>query len=116
MAKKNDKKMSALELLKLAATPQEYINFDQLTIGEHLVDKIEIGTTKDGKRLRVSLADNTYLFLPERFMKQMTPEIVEELNSHELLLVYGGKDPKCRNRLILDFKLADSIFDDIPNI
>lgn len=110
------KKMSALELLKMAATPPQYINFDQLTIGEHLVNQIEIGNTKEGNRLRVSLADNTFLFLPQRFMNQMTPETIKELNSHELLLVYGGKDPKCRNRLILDFKLADSIFDAIPDV
>lgn len=108
-------KISALDILKKAATPVEYINFDKLAVGEHLVDHIEIGQTKDGARLKVFLTDNTYLFLPERFVKKMTPEMIEELNSHELLLCFGGKDPKCRGRLILDFKLADSIFADIPD-
>lgn len=53
---------------------------------------------KEGDRLKVSLADNTYLFLPKRFLDKMTPEVIEELNTHELLLVYGGKDAKLRNR------------------
>lgn len=91
-------KMTALDILKKAAMPPAYINFDTLTIGEHLVDKIEIGKTKEGDRLKVSLADNTYLFLPKRFLDKMTPEVIEELNTHELLLVYGGKDAKLRNR------------------
>lgn len=109
-------KLSALDFLNKAASPPEYINFDKLTVGEHLVDSIQIGQTKDGDRLKVFLADNTYLFLPERFSKKMTPEMIEELNSHELLLCFGGKDPKCRGRLILEFKIADSIFADIPDV
>lgn len=108
--------MSALDILKKAATPAQYINFDKLAVGEHLVDNIEIGKTKEGDRLKVSLADNTYLFLPERFLKKMTPEIIAELNSHELLMCFGGKDAKCRGRLILDFKFADDIFADIPDV
>lgn len=92
-------KMTGLAILKKAAAPAEYINFDSLAVGDHLVDKIEIGDTKDGQRLKVLLADNKYLFLPKRFVEKMTPVIVEELNSlNKLLLVYGGKDQKCRNR------------------
>lgn len=91
-------KLTALDILKKAAMPPQYINFDQLPTGDHLVDKIEIGETKEGNRLKVSLADNTYLFLPKRFVEKMTPEVVAELNTHEILLVYGGKDVKCRNR------------------
>lgn len=87
--------MDSFEILNKANAPKTYMNFDTLPIGEYRVTNFAIGKTKEGPRLKVTMGD-IFAFLPERFM--VSPEIVAQLNTEKMILVFKGKDAKQRHR------------------
>lgn len=99
--------MNALEKLKTACLKKRaYRSFNILPPGEYIVGEFKKIQTKYGPRLRI-LIDDYLMLLPERCI--LDDADIEELNSAPCVLVYGGKNPAEKNRLILDFHDVDYI-------
>lgn len=100
-------KMDSIAFLKKASwTPA--IGFKDLPIGNYIVSDFKIVETKNyGSRLLVNLGDKQ-LFLPARFAKDITDEIVADLNKTPKLMVYSGRDEARNNMVLLDFKNIES--------
>lgn len=94
--------MNAIQTLKSACAMKHFVNFDNLPTGEYIVESMQRVTTPFGERIRVELKD-VIVYLPERFTKVLTEEIVAELNTCAMVMIYSGKDP-VQNRLLLDFE------------
>lgn len=95
--------MDAIGKLKTACLNKPISNFNDLPIGDHIVENIQRVKTVHGARLRVELKD-VVVYLPERFAKPLTDDIVDELNASAVLMTYSGKDPEAKNRLIVSFE------------
>lgn len=94
---------SAMDALKSAADKKAFQSFKDLEKGEYFIEKFFHIDTQHGTRVRVDLTD-TYMYLPERYVKRLTEEICAELSKTPKIMIYKGKDPNISNRLILDFK------------
>lgn len=109
MANNNDNKntsSAALNTLKAACTHKKYVGFKDLSPGEYIVNKFSIVNTVYGERIRIDLLE-TYMYLPQSFLKTLKPELLDDLNKTPKLMNYSGKDPNNRNTLILDFNDAN---------
>lgn len=102
MASNKNTSSSALNTLKAACTHKRYVSFKDLPIGEYIVNKFSIVNTVYGERIRVDLQD-TFMYLPQSFLKTLTSDVIDELNKSPKLMIYQGKDVNNRNALILDF-------------
>lgn len=102
---------AALNTLKLACEWKKFVSFKDLTPGEYIVNKFTVVTTSYGDRVRIDLADS-YMYLPEGYLKMLTP-VIEELNKLPKIMTYGGKDANHRDRLILDFNEVGYIASEI---
>lgn len=114
MAEKNIASMSAMEKLRAACDrSKNYQSFNDLAVGDYIVHEFSSVDTNHGRRVRIFL-EHHYMYLPERF-NTLSDEEVAELNSSPKVMVYGGKDAKKNNRLILDFHdveyLANQMFE-----
>lgn len=100
----NNKKTSiaALNALKAACSHKKFASFKDLSPGEYIVNKFTIVNTAYGERIRIDLHDS-YMYLPQCFLKTLTPELLEDVNKSPKLMVYEGKDGNNRNALVLDF-------------
>lgn len=92
---------SALNSLRFNCMKKKIASFNNLPIGQYVVNKFSIVETSHGTRVRIDL-DETYMYLPERFTK-LTPDKIEELSKSSKIMIYDGKDSANKNRLILDF-------------
>lgn len=104
----------ALNTLKVACAPKQFASFKDLSPGDYIVNKFSIVTSAYGDRVRIDLHDS-YMYLPERYLKTLTEKVIEELNKSPKIMTYGGKDANNRNRLILDFNEVAYIAGDILN-
>lgn len=78
--------------------------FDDLQEGTYIIKSFQLKETTFGLRVVVQI-DNFYLALPPRFSDKINSEDqILELNSKKWTMVYGGKDAKEFNKLIIDFK------------
>lgn len=104
MASNNTKITSsaALNALKAACSHKKFTSFKDLSPGEYIVNKFTIINTAYGERIRVDLHDS-YMYLPQGFLKTLNPEVLDDLNKSPKMMVYGGKDVNNHNALILDF-------------
>lgn len=102
-------KASAMSALKMACAKKSYQSFKDIVPGEYIVEKFSIVESSHGKRIRVDI-DDKYMFLPERFANMLSVDDINELNESPKIMVYGGKESGNRDRLILDFRDADSFF------
>lgn len=59
-------------------------------------------TTNYGERVRVEFYD-CVMYLPERYSRLLTNELLTEINEATVVMSYSGKDPEAQNRLLLDF-------------
>lgn len=85
-----------------------YINFDKLPLGEHKVADFHKVSTQFGPRIRVSVDDQHYMFLPER-LSSLNAETLKKLNQKPRIMVYSGKDRENNDRLNIEFKESDPI-------
>lgn len=93
----------SFDFLKKACWPT-VVSFKDLQIGDYLVTEFKLVETKNfGLRLTVIL-EGRQVFLPKRFAKDITPEIVADLNKTPKIMSYIGRDEKRMNMVILDFK------------
>lgn len=95
--------IAALAALNSACVKKTYQSFKNLERGEYIVDRFSIVDTVHGQRVRIDMVD-TYMLLPERFIKQLGEETIAALNQTPKIMVYGGKDTTNRDRLILEFR------------
>jgi hypothetical protein len=114
MAANDNTTSAALSALKAACSRKKFgalknflnfknfMSFKDLLPGEYIVDKFSIVNTKYGERVRIDLHDS-YMFLPKSFLKTVTPEVIDDLNSAPKMMIYQGKDAENGNALILDF-------------
>lgn len=103
----------ALEDLNTACVGKLYKSFKELPVGEYIVVKFHIVETAHGKRIRIDLAE-TYMLLPERFARALTPEKINALNKSPKIMIFNGKDSSNRDRLMLEFR-GDSYFAEMFN-
>lgn len=103
---------AALNTLKVACVTKKFVSFKDLTPGEYIVNKFRIVSTTYGDRIRIDLHDS-YMLLPERYVKSLTEKVIEELNKSPKVMTYGGKDACNRNSLILDFNEVSYIANDV---
>lgn len=93
--------MNAMEKLRAACGTKNYQSFNDLAVGDYIVHEFAWVDTSHGRRIRISL-ENHYMYLPDRF-ESLSDADIAELNATLKVMVYGGKDSKKKNRLILDF-------------
>lgn len=86
----------------MLCTHKKYVSFKDLSPGEYIVNKFTIVNTVYGERIRIDL-QNTYMYLPQSFLKTLTPEVLDDVNRSPKLMIYEGKDASNNNALILDF-------------
>lgn len=83
------------------------VSFKDLPIGDYIVTEFKLVTTKNyGVRLTAILGDKQ-VFLPNRFSKDITEEIVTDLNKTPKIMSYTGRDERRGDMVLLDFKDAD---------
>lgn len=98
--------MSSLDLLKCLCVQHPFKSFKDLDAGQYMVRYFSVVNTSLGERVRIDL-DDCYMYLPERFGKILKGPVIDDLNCRgPIIMDYKGKDEKCMNRLILDFKDA----------
>lgn len=91
------KKPTAFEVLKSAGLKKKqmkpYRGFEQLSVGHHEIQSYRLVTTQYGVTLLIEL-NGEVLFLPKYFAKDMTEEMVNELNNDDekKYLYFGGKN------------------------
>lgn len=102
MTANNNTSIAALNTLKAACSHKKFASFKDLSPGEYIVKKFSIVNTMYGERVRIDLHDS-YMYLPQSFLKTLTSEVIEDLNKSPKIMVYEGKDANNRNALILDF-------------
>ena len=91
------KDISAMQALKTACQPKTFQSFKTLQTGEHIIRRFSIVTTTHGPRIRLDF-DETYMYLPERFIQMLSPEAIEKLNESPKIMIYSGKDHENRDR------------------
>lgn len=96
------RKMSAISILKKASIPKPFKSFKDLQEGKYKVERFDLVETNFGDRVRIKTND-AYMYLPERYAEEMTEEVINELNTSSVTMIYSGKDPENQNRLMLDF-------------
>lgn len=94
--------MSAISILKKASIPKPFKSFKDLQEGKYKVERFDLVETNFGDRVRIKTND-AYMYLPERYAEEMTEEVINELNTSSVTMIYSGKDPENQNRLMLDF-------------
>lgn len=94
---------AALSLLKAACAHKKFVSFKDLPSGEYIVINFSTIDTNYGQRIRIDLQDDTYMYLPEIFVKKLKPEVIDVLNMSPKIMAYDGKDANNHNALILDF-------------
>lgn len=99
----NESALAALNALNTACGKKAYQSFNNLAIGEHIVNYFSICNTKYGDRIQIEL-DDKYMILPERFSKKLDQEKLDVLNRSPKIMIYSGKDSSYQNRLILEFR------------
>lgn len=100
---------SAFQRLQNACNfPKKYLNFDELSIGFHPVQKFQLNTSRYGTRIEVLLQNGSIVGLPERFYNTNSSQTdIDELNNSQYIMEYIGKDKNNKNRLMLDFITID---------
>lgn len=91
-----------MEALKAACVKKSFKGFKELAPGEYIVRNFQLASSKYGPRVRIDL-DDFYMYLPERFATALTPSRIEELNKAPKIMVFSGKDPLNKERLLLEF-------------
>lgn len=96
--------MNAFDVLKTACKASaNYTSFEHIKPGFYDVQRFKIVNTKFGKKV-VVMTEEFDCFLPERFLKGVTPQVVDALNSETYVMKYYGKDPTRHNRVMVDFE------------
>lgn len=98
----NENSTTALGVLRLACTKKKFTSFKDFSTGQYVVNKFTIVETTYGKRVQIDLNDS-YMYLPERFVHMLTQKDIDELNKSSKIMIYKGKDSTDKDRLILDF-------------
>lgn len=88
--------MEAFNLLKEACWNKKLVSFAELQIGEYGVTEFSLVQTRFGATIKVDLGDR-YVYLPNRFAKDMTVERIAALNTLSQTLIYSGRDPTRHN-------------------
>ena len=94
--------IAALNTLKAACSHKKFASFKDFSPGEYIVTKFSIVNTVYGERIRIDLHDS-YMYLPQCFLKTLKPEVLEDLNKSPKVMTYEGKDGNNHNALVLDF-------------
>lgn len=100
----NKDESSALSALKMACLKRNFKSFKDLMPGEYIVKNFSIVNSTHGPRIRIDLADYTYMYLPERFINVLTQDKIDTLNLTPKVMIFSGKETTNRDRLILDFR------------
>lgn len=89
--------MEAFALLKKGTSwNKKLVSFSELPVGEYGVSEFSLVHTKFGPKIKVDLGEQ-FVFLPNRFSKDMTEEQVSTLNSVPQTLIFSGIDEKRQN-------------------
>lgn len=87
-----------METLLANCEHHPYTSFSNLDRGEYPVKKFSLVETKFGGRIKVDLKD-FYVYLPARFAVELyTKEVLDELNSQDIVMVYNGNGPEINSR------------------
>lgn len=76
-------------LKKAASYSKPLVNYSQLPVGEYVVSEFSLVETRYGVQIKADLGDKV-VFLPQRFVKDMTEEKVAALNTIPQILVFSG--------------------------
>lgn len=113
----NNKVISAFNLLKKATQRMKIKSFDQLAVGNYIVNSFKLHDTQYGLRLAV-IVNAEIIYLPPRFSDAInTKELLDELNTAKYIMLYKGKDSKQKNWIDVDFDEIpdlDDEYDDSP--
>lgn len=107
----SDEACSALAALKMCGVKKTFKSFKDLPVGEYIIDRFTHVDTSHGRRVRVDMG-NAYMYLPERYT-DLSEDKINTLNKTPKIMVYDGKDPADRDRLILDFRDTQTYFADL---
>lgn len=111
----NNTSSSAMKALKAACARKRFASFKDLPVGEYIVNRFSIVDTAHGERIRIDLHDS-YMFLPQSFLKLLPSDVIEDLNKAPKVMVYNGKDVNNRNALILDFNEVSYYDNDVLGV
>lgn len=103
--------MESLAMLRDACVVKSFKSFKDIQPGDYIVTFFDKTITDHGERVRVTM-DDGYMYLPHRFNK-LPQEVLDDLNKTPKIMIYGGKDPSARNRLIIDFKDTATYYTDM---
>lgn len=79
-------------------------SFNEIEIGAYNVTEFKFMDTRFGKKI-VVVTEDFMAFLPDRFSKAITTdEEIAELNSEQTIMLYGGRDAKRMNRIMVEFQ------------
>lgn len=92
--------MDAIQALKTACQPKNFFSFRNLPPGDYIIRRFTAVATTHGQRIRIDL-DNTYMYLPERFVNILTNEMIEALNATPKMMIFGGYDRNNRDRYVV---------------
>lgn len=94
--------MSAISVLQRACLNKPFKSFKDLEVGEYKIERFDYVESTFGDRVRIKLSDS-YMFLPQRYIEEMSDEVIKELNVSTVYMTYSGKDQNNQNRLMLEF-------------
>lgn len=96
--------MSGLKLLNSACVTKPYKSFNDLDVGDYIVERFSYIDTKNfGKRIRMDF-DEFHMYLPERFNIIAEQNKIDELNAAPKILHFEGKDYSQKGKLLISFK------------
>lgn len=100
--KAKQSRMSAISVLQRACLNKPFKSFKDLEVGEYKIERFDYVESTFGDRVRIKLSDS-YMFLPQRYIEEMSDEVIKELNVSTVYMTYSGKDQNNQNRLMLEF-------------
>ena len=97
--------MSGIEFLKAAKNGRKpFRSFANIALGTYPILSFDLVNDKNfGRRLRAETKD-FIITLPERFINNLTDEILADLNKERYVMTYKGKDETKHNMVLLDFE------------
>lgn len=99
---------------------KKYISFDDLPIGDYIVEAFDLVKTKFGEVVRCEIGDKV-VFLPKRCIEELDggkniPSKLIELNHSKNWLLYRGKDVSRENRLMVQIVSQEAYVNQFLNL
>lgn len=106
--------------LESTMTFKKYVSFDNLPIGDYIIESFRLVTTKFGEKVRCEIGDKV-VFLPKRCIEEMDGNAniqlkMFELNRGKYWLLYRGKDVSQENRLMVEIVSQDAYVNKFLNL